>query len=71
MIVLPAGVGHRRVSETDVKAVGAYPRGQSHYDMKRKGRKVPRVALPATDPLWGPEGPLVKAWQSEKRASPH
>ena len=63
VIVLPASVGHRRVSATAVKAVGAYPRGQSHYDMKRGGRTVPRVALPATDPLFGPEGPLIKAWQ--------
>lgn len=63
MIVLPAGVGHRRVSETDVKVVGAYPRGQSHYDMKREGRRIPRVALPATDPLLGPDGPLTKAWR--------
>jgi len=62
MLILPAGVGHRRVSATDVKAVGAYPRGQSHYDMKRKGRKIPQVALPSTDPFYGPDGPLTIAW---------
>ena len=71
VIVLPAGVGHRRVSEIEVKVVGAYPRGQSHYDMKRQGRRVPRVALPATDPLYGPEGPLIKAWQIGNSARPH
>jgi uncharacterized protein YjlB len=63
VIVLPAGVGHRRVSEADVKAVGAYPRGQTHYDMKREGRKIPRVALPSSDPVYGMEGPLIGAWQ--------
>jgi len=62
MLVLPAGVGHRRVSATDVKGIGAYPRGQSHYDMKREGRKIPHVALPLTDPFYGPDGPLTTAW---------
>jgi uncharacterized protein YjlB len=38
MLVIPAGVGHRRVSAGDVKAIGAYPRAQSHFDMKREGR---------------------------------
>jgi uncharacterized protein YjlB len=65
MLVLPAGVGHRRVGDDDgLKVVGAYPRGQSHYDMKRKGRRVPKVALPASDPFYGDEGPLIRAWQS-------
>jgi uncharacterized protein YjlB len=68
MLVLPAGVGHRRVSESDVKAVGAYPRGQSHYDMKREGRRIPHVALPSTDPFFGPQGPLIKAWWPVGRA---
>ena len=62
MLVLPAGVGHRRVSKNDVQAVGAYPSGQSHYDMKRKGRAIPKVELPSTDPFYGPDGPLAAAW---------
>jgi len=67
MLVLPAGVGHRRVSRNDVKAIGAYPRGQSHYDMKRKGRTIPKVALPSTDPYYGTDGPLAAAWPLESR----
>ena len=65
MLVLPAGVGHRRVGDdSGVKVIGAYPRGQSHYDMKRKGRRVPKVALPASDPFYGDEGPLIRPWRS-------
>jgi uncharacterized protein YjlB len=65
MVVLPAGVGHRRVGDDKgLKVVGAYPRGQSHFDMKRKGQRVPKVALPSTDPFSGADGPLVRAWQS-------
>src|SRR5690242_10477668 len=69
MLVLPAGVGHRRVGDDDgLKVIGAYPRGQSHYDMKRKGRRVPKVALPSTDPFYGDDGPLIRAWQTLKRS---
>jgi len=65
MIVLPAGVGHRRVGGDDgLKVIGAYPSGQSHYDMKRQGQSVPKVRLPSTDPYYGEDGPLVKVWSS-------
>lgn len=68
MLVLPAGMGHRRVGGDDgLKVIGAYPRGQSHYDMKRKGRRVPKVALPSADPFYGEEGPLIRAWQPPER----
>ena len=64
MLVLPAGVGHRRLGgDDDLKVIGAYPRGQSHYDMKRHGRAIPRVGLPASDPFYGVDGPLITAWQ--------
>jgi uncharacterized protein YjlB len=63
MLVLPAGVGHRRVgSDKGLKVIGAYPPGQSHFNMKRKGRAMPKVPLPPTDPFYGREGPLVRVW---------
>lgn len=65
MLIVPAGVGHRRVGGDDgLKVIGAYPRGQSHYDIRRKGRRVPKVALPFTDPFYGEDGPLIRAWRS-------
>jgi uncharacterized protein YjlB len=66
MLVLPAGVGHRRVSDDEgLKVVGAYPPGQAHYDMKRKGHCVPRVPLPKTDPFAGAGGALTQIWQQD------
>jgi len=63
MLVLPAGVGHRRVSDDQrLKVVGAYPRGQARFDMKRTGRVVPKPPLPETDPFEGENGPLRKIW---------
>jgi uncharacterized protein YjlB len=65
MLVLPAGVGHRRLGGDDgLKVIGAYPRGQSHYNMKRRGRAIPRVALPSADPFYGTDGPLIQAWHA-------
>src|SRR5690348_14366944 len=69
MLVIPAGVGHRRLGEDDgLKVVGAYPRGQSHYDMKRRGRAIPGVVLPSADPFYGTDGPLIQAWQGVRAA---
>jgi hypothetical protein len=45
-----------------LKVIGAYPPGQSHFTMKRKGQAVPRVRLPDTDPFYGPAGPLTRCW---------
>jgi uncharacterized protein YjlB len=64
MLVLPAGVGHRRVgSDEGLKVIGAYPPGQSRYDMKRKGGAIPKVPLPPTDPFYGEGGPLRQVWK--------
>jgi uncharacterized protein YjlB len=63
MFAIPAGVGHRRVGDdTGLKVIGAYPRGQSHFNMKRKGRAVPRGPIPDTDQLYGRGGPLTRCW---------
>jgi uncharacterized protein YjlB len=60
MLILPAGTGHQRLgSDEGLKVVGAYPRGQAHFNMKRRGRAVPEVPLPQTDPFYGEDGPLV------------
>jgi uncharacterized protein YjlB len=68
MLILPAGVGHRREGDDEgLKVIGAYPRGQSHYNIKRKGRRVPKVALPLTDPFYGEDGPVQRAWQLPER----
>jgi uncharacterized protein YjlB len=67
MLVLPAGTGHRRISrDDDLKVVGAYPPGQGHFNMKRKGLAIPKVPLPLTDPFYGVNGPVVRAWKGKR-----
>lgn len=74
VIVIPAGVGHKRVSDDgDFVVVGGYPRGQV-WDL-RKGDpaecpevdvNLANVPLPLTDPVSGEAGPLIKHWHSRE-----
>ncbi|MET0410872.1 MAG: hypothetical protein ABW217_06230 [Polyangiaceae bacterium] len=70
VLVLPAGVAHRRLrASADYRIVGAYPGGQS-YDMHRGdpgelasvARQIAAVAVPASDPVHGKSGPLFAHW---------
>lgn len=70
-VVIPAGVAHKAIDVyDDFTCVGAYPAGQD-YDIKRGEkderaeaiRNIKALALPATDPLYGPDGPLLTNWK--------
>ena len=70
-VVIPAGVGHKNEgSSPDFSVVGAYPRGQEHYDLRtgEEGERpevlenIRSVPLPDTDPLFGKDGPLTGRW---------
>lgn len=72
VIVIPAGVAHKNFGSNDeFVVVGAYPQGQS-YDMchgRREERpeadkRIVRVPRPESDPLYGPDGPLVEHWRA-------
>lgn len=69
VLILPAGTGHRRVSRSSDFAVsGAYPPGQEHYDLCRSRTpgaelRITKVAMPATDPVRGKDGPLLRLWR--------
>jgi uncharacterized protein YjlB len=71
VIVLPAGVGHYRVRKSaDLLIVGAYP-GARKYDEctpddtdDKARRKILRVPAPRKDPVYGKDGPLLRAWKA-------
>lgn len=72
MVVIPAGVGHKRLSEKrdGFTIVGGYPSGQSgqvlqpgEMDPAEARRRIAGLALPHADPMFGNEGPLFKAWR--------
>lgn len=71
VMVIPAGVGHKNLgASADLLVVGAYPTGQ-HVNLCRESTRehnkaleqIPRVALPAADPVYGTTGPLITLWQ--------
>jgi uncharacterized protein YjlB len=69
--VLPAGTGHQRLSASgDLLVVGAYPPAGTYdlcratpADCARARATIPSVPLPATDPLYGADGPLPALWR--------
>ena len=75
VVVIPAGVGHQNLgASSDLLVVGAYPGGAS-WDLCRAGAEertkvldnIARVPLPPSDPVYGPEGPLIAHWHGSKR----
>jgi len=70
LVLLPAGVGHRRVrGSANLLVVGAYPAGQEHYNIctslracRSATKRIAAVALPASDPFFGSSEPLKQLW---------
>ena len=69
-VLIPAGVGHKRLAGSDdLLVVGAYPGGR-HADLMREGaedkagirQRVSAAARPEADPVGGAEGPLATHW---------
>ena len=71
VVVIPAGVAHKRESaSSDLLVIGAYPKGQrpdmNQADPGRRMRasaNVAAVPLPASDPVTGGAGPLLERWR--------
>jgi len=68
--ILPAGTGHQCLSASpDFSVVGAYPPGPKMQvtrptpeNYRKAIKTIPEVKLPTTDPVRGPNGPLIKLW---------
>jgi len=72
VVVLPAGTGHQCLTQTPTLVViGAYP-PSGKYNLCRASKaehakalaSIPKVLPPATDPVFGPKGPLIALWRS-------
>jgi len=72
-VLIPAGVGHKRLSASpDLLVVGTYPVG-SGADLVREGakdgegirRRIAAVAVPAADPVAGADGPMTRLWKQD------
>ena len=71
-VLIPAGVGHKRLrSSADLLVIGAYPAGQradlmreDAHDKPAIRARVAAVPLPEADPLAGTRGPMLAAWHN-------
>ncbi len=70
VVVIPAGVAHKRESASgDLLVIGSYPKGQ-RPDICRadaashdtSAANIAKVALPGCDPVTGAAGPLLEWW---------
>jgi uncharacterized protein YjlB len=74
LIVIPAGVAHRKIGgSADFAVVGGYPEGRD-WDLLRgdagerpeADRKIAALPIPDNDPIYGADGPLCRIWQSAR-----
>jgi uncharacterized protein YjlB len=79
VVIIPAGVAHKNLGASrDFGVVGAYPwdqRWDTCYgkpgERPRADHNIARVPLPYADPVYGPEGTLMRLWQAgEGRENP-
>ena len=71
VVILPAGTGHSRLSQSrDLLVVGAYP-ATGRYDEPEPSdvnhaeavAAIAQTRLPAQDPVYGRDGPLKRVWR--------
>ncbi|WP_233589224.1 cupin domain-containing protein [Gynurincola endophyticus] len=71
IIVIPAGVGHKCLSNSnDFTVVGAYPNGLSpdlmrgeKADRPKADKNIEKVSQPETDPFTGTKEGLIRLWK--------
>jgi uncharacterized protein YjlB len=70
--VLPAGIGHQRLSASDdLLVIGAYPpagtynlcHGDNPADRDKALVTIPKVPVPVSDPVLGKDGGVPKLWR--------
>ncbi len=73
VVVIPAGVAHKRIEASrDFRVVGCYAGGRD-YDMNygkpgerpKADASIARVPLPECDPVYGKGGPLREHWRAD------
>src|SRR5258707_8189913 len=78
VVILPAGTGHQRISASrDLLVVGAYTAAGQYDECKgspeehaRALQSIPKVRLPARDPVYGADGPLLDSWTGGEASRP-
>jgi uncharacterized protein YjlB len=70
ILIIPAGVGHKKIQARNLGIVGAYPEGRD-WDLNRglkserpkADKNIEALPIPATDPLLGKSAGLPLIWK--------
>jgi len=71
VVILPAGTGHQKLAASrDLLVVGAYPAAGKYDEPKpaeadhdKAVTAIAKVPIPAKDPVYGKDGPLLEHWR--------
>jgi uncharacterized protein YjlB len=70
VVIIPAGVAHKKIAGEQFKCVGAYPGGADYNtrfgaagEAEAAKSEIAQVALPTTDPVFGKDGPMGTYWR--------
>ncbi|HTF03342.1 MAG TPA: cupin domain-containing protein [Bacteroidia bacterium] len=74
VLVIPAGVAHKKVHDSKLRCIGAYPEGRS-FDMQRgeagerpaADNNIQSVPMPRKDPVFGCDGDLIFHWKGFRK----
>lgn len=72
VLVIPAGVGHKKINSDNFKVVGAYPDGRD-YDINcgeegerpNADKNIAAVPVPDADPVFGKGDGLPEIWKED------
>jgi uncharacterized protein YjlB len=72
VVIIPAGVAHKKIAGEKFKCVGAYPNGKDYNihvgkpgEKEETKKEIAMVTIPDADPVLGEDGPLRHYWSKE------
>jgi len=72
VVIIPAGVAHKKIAGENFTCVGAYPGGAEYNlrfgasgELEQSRKDIKKVPMPEKDPVFGKGGPLKSYWNKK------
>ena len=73
VVIIPAGVAHKKIAGENFKCVGAYPQGKDYNikfgasgEKEESQKEIEKVSLPENDPVFGKGGAIRSYWKKKR-----